>query len=51
MTSNRIGIHIKDLKLKGEKLEVDHAKIKARKPVNARYSKPKTRPARPGEVV
>jgi len=33
------------------RLEDDYAALKARKPVNQRYAKPKTRVAKPGEVV
>lgn len=32
------------------RLEDDYAAIQARKPVNKRYAKPKTRFAKPGEV-
>jgi hypothetical protein len=49
MTSNRLGIKIKDLKLLGDKLVVEEKRYDKCTELKRKYSK-KTRPAKRGEV-
>ncbi len=49
MTSNRLGIKIKDLKLLGDKLVVKEKRYDKSTELKRKYSK-KTRPAKRGEV-